>query len=116
MQNIQCLMYLLSANKYIYKYIGIMNDCNSIVVSNDTHKNEILIAQSTFLHNIKLSTSASNDTKTMEKEKKRNRSKGRVIILIEMIQMMLLYGEVCTDMFFIHINSSSYEGLYMHST
>ena len=91
MQNVQCLICSSGANKYIWKYIFRLVDYNYTDVSTAAHKNGALITQSTFLHNSKLSTSASNEAKVMEKDKKKNQPERRVISIIEMIQIMLLY-------------------------
>ena len=72
MQNVQSLLYSPGTNKYICKYIGEMDENNRIVVSTNAHKNGELITKSTFLHNIKIATSAFNEKAAMEKNKKKN--------------------------------------------
>ena len=72
MQNIQSLLYSPGANKYICKYIVILDENNCIVVSTNAHKNGELITKSTFLHNTKIATSAFNEKATLEKSKKKS--------------------------------------------
>ena len=86
-----------------------MDDCNYTVMSTDAHKNGTLITQSKFLHNKKVSTSAFNEAKSKEKDKNKNKPKGRVLSLTEMIQMLLLYDKVQTDIFLIHIQTTPLE-------
>ena len=49
-----------------------MDDCNYTVMITDAHKGRTLITHSTFLHNTKVSTSAFNEAKAVEKDKKYN--------------------------------------------
>ena len=107
MQNVQYLMYSTGANKYICKYIGKMDYCIYTTVITDAHKNGTLMRQFTSLHNTKVSTSNFNEVKLMEKDKNKNRPNGRVISLMEMIQMMLLYGKVHTDICYSYSNKAS---------
>ena len=86
-----------------------MDYCNYTIVSTDAHKNGTLITQSTFLHNTKASTSVFNEAKSMEKDKKTNQVEGRVMSLIEIIQIILLYGEVHRGMSCIHIQTTPLE-------
>ena len=100
MQNIQYLLYSTGANKYLYKYIGEMDENNYTVISNDAYENGTLVSYTTFSHNTKIATSVHHEEKAKQKDRKRNRPKGRIISLCEMYQVLLRYSEVHTDMAF----------------
>ena len=61
------------------------------------------MSQSTFLHNTKISTSAINEIKALQKKRGKGHPKGRCISLMEMIQVMLNYPQIHTDMVFENI-------------
>ena len=61
MQNIQCLSSTGNANKYVFKYVGKIDENNHVIVRAHTHDSGKLISQSTFLHNTKISSSAINE-------------------------------------------------------
>ena len=109
MQNVQCLMYSVGANKYICKYIGKMDENNYTVVSTDAHKNGTLISQTTFLHNTKIATSAHHEEKARQNDRNSKKPKGRIISLCEMYQVQLRYPEVHSDMEFEQIQTTPLE-------
>ena len=84
-----------------------MDDCDYTVVSTNAHTNGTLIAQSAFLQNTKISTSPFNEPKAIEKDKKNDRPKGHVISLMEMIQILVLYGKLHTYIFYSYSNNVS---------
>ena len=103
MQNIQCLFQTNGLNKYICKYIAKIDENNYIIIRAHPHDPGILIAQSVFLHNTKISTSAINERKALQKKRGKDHPRGREISLMEMLQVMLNYPQIHTDMVFENI-------------
>ena len=99
-KNIQCLIHSGGINKYICKYIGKIDENNYVIIRAHPHDPGVLISQAVFLHNTKVSGSAINAKKEFEKKRGNKRPKGRAISLMEMIQVMLNYPQVHTDMVF----------------
>ena len=105
MQNIQCLTFSDGFIKYICKYIGKIDENNMMLIRAHAHDKGILISQETFLHNTKISTSAINEMKALQKSRGKKHPKGRSISLMEMWQVMLGYSQVHTDMVFVSVTT-----------
>ena len=103
MQNIQCLTQSGGLNKYVCKYIGKIDENNYFIIHAHPHDPGVLISQSTFLHNTKVTGSAINEMKALEKKRGNNHPRGRAISLMEMIQVMLSYPQIHTDMVFENV-------------
>ena len=103
MQNIQCLTQSGGMNKYVCKYIGKIDENNHVIIRAHPHDPGVLISQSTFLHNTKVTGSAINEMKALEKQRGKKHPKGRAISLMEMIQVMLSYPQIHTDMVFENV-------------
>ena len=103
MQNIQWLTHTGGLNKYICKYIGKIDENNYVVVRAHAHDPGILISQKVFLHNTKITSSKMNELKAMQKKRDKNHPKGRAISLMEMLQVMLNYPQIHTDMVFENV-------------
>ena len=76
MQNIQCLTHSNVFIEYICKYIGKIDENNHIIIRAHAHDKGVLISQSTFLHNTKISSSAINEKKNLDKSRGKNHPKG----------------------------------------
>ena len=109
MQNCQVLTLANGANKYVVKYISKIDEQNRVIISVDVHRNGVLISQSTFLHNTKVNTSKINEEKHLEKQRNKDHPRGRAISLMEMLQVMLEYPEVYTNLVFEHIPTQPLE-------
>ena len=105
MQNIQWLTVCGGLNKYICKYIGKIDENNYVIIRAHPHDPGVLISQAVFLHNTKISGSAINEMKAMENKRGKNHPKGRAISLMEMLQVMLNYPQVHTDMVFENVST-----------
>lgn len=70
MQNIQCLTHSGGLNKYVCKYIGKIGDNNYVIIRAHPHDPGVLVPQSTFFHNTKLSISSIYEMKELQKERK----------------------------------------------
>ena len=100
MQNIQWLTVCGGLNKYICKYIGKIDENNYVIIRAHPHDPGVLISQKVFLHNTKISGSSINEMKALEEKRGKGHPKGRAISLMEMLQVMLNYPQVHTDMVF----------------
>lgn len=100
MQNIQYLHCTNGLNKYVCKYIGKIDEQNYVIVKSSQHDKGTLMTKAKFLHNTKIATSAYNEKKSFQKDRSNFHPRGRIISLMEMIQLMLSYSEVRTDMNF----------------
>ena len=103
MQNVQSLLVCNGCNKYVCKYCAKLDQQNHVIVK--SHPNDIgtLMSRSRFLHNTKISTSAYNEKKIMDKDRYKNHPSGRKISLFQMLQQMLGFPEVFHDMNFIQV-------------
>ena len=68
-----------------------------------------LMSQAQFLHNTKVGTSEYNEKKAFEKSRDSKLPNGRCMPILQMVQMMLGYPEVFTDMEFVMIPTLPYE-------
>ena len=109
MQNIQRITNTGGCNKYCVKYVGKIDEQNSVVVCADGHRNGVLVSKSTFLHNTKLSASKRNEAKAMNSKRESFHARGRAIAETEMLHTMLMYSEVSTDMVFVDISTMPLE-------
>ena len=109
MQNIQLITNTGGCNKYCIKYVGKIDEQNSVVVFSDGHKNGVLITKTSFLHNTKLSASKSNEDKQMKSKRESFHPRGRAIAETEMIHTILLYSEVATDLIFVDVATTPLE-------
>ena len=103
MHNVQWLTASNGLNKYIYKYIGEIDENNNVIMHAHTHDPGVLISQATFLHNTKITSSAINEMKTLDNTRGKKHPKGRAISLMEMMQVMLNYHQIHTDMVFENV-------------
>ena len=103
MQNCQVLTLANGANKYVVKYISKIDENNRVIISVDVFRNGVLKSQSTFLHNTKVNTSKINEEKHLENLRNKNHPRGRAISLMEMMQVILEYPEVYTNLVFENI-------------
>ena len=103
MQNIQFLTNSNGVNTYLCKYIGKIDENNHVIVRCNTHDPGNLISRSTFLHNMKSTTSAMNEMKVLSKKHGNKGPMGRAISLMEMTQVMLNYPQIYTDMVFVNV-------------
>ena len=69
MQNIQCLTQSGGLNKYVCKYIGKIDENNHVIIRAHPHDPGTLVSQKNILHNTKVSTSAFNEMKSLEKKR-----------------------------------------------
>ena len=100
MQNIQSLTHTNGLNRYVCKYVGKIDDQNQIIVRAHPYDNGTLISNYTFLHNTKIVSSAINEDKALNKKRTKHHPKGRSISIMEMLQIMMSYPQVKTDMVF----------------
>lgn len=100
MQNIQNLTHTNGLNRYVCKYIGKIDEQNRILISSHPYKQNCLVNKSSFLHNTKITSSAINENKYFSKQRDKKHPRGRAITLMEMLQIMLSYPQVRTDMIF----------------
>ncbi|MGB0404839.1 MAG: hypothetical protein ACPGDB_01450, partial [Fusobacterium sp.] len=100
MQNIQSLTHTNGLNRYVCKYVGKLDEQNQIIVNSHPYDNGKLISNYTFLHNTKITSSKLNEEKVLKKRRDKYHPKGRAISLMEMLQIMLSYPQVKTDMTF----------------
>ena len=100
MQNIQCLLSSGGINKYICKYVAMVDEVNHVIIRAHPHDAGRLVSQTTFLHNNKISSSAINEKKALQSQRGSKHPTGRKISLMEMLQVMLGYPQVHTDMVF----------------
>ena len=70
MQNIQCLCQTNGCNRYVCKYCAMVDANNHIIIRANPHDPGMLMSQSTFLHNTKISTSAINEMKAFQRTAK----------------------------------------------
>ena len=103
MQNVQWLTLSGGLNKYVCKYIGKIDENNHVIIRAHPHDPGVLISQKTFLHNTKISSSAINELKALEKKRGNKGPMGRAISLMEMWQMMMGYPQIHTDMVFENV-------------
>ena len=106
MKNIQCLIHSGGINKYICKYVGEIDENDHIIVRAHVHDKGVLISQSTFLNNTKISSSAINEMKALQKSRGKNHSTGQEISHMEIMKMLWNYPQVHKDMTF-HLHTSS---------
>jgi len=98
MQNIQYLYCTNGVNKYVCKYVAKLDQANYVVVRAHPNDKGVLLTKSQFLHNTKIASSAFNENKARENSRYNKHNNGRSIMLIQMVQLMLGYSEVLTDM------------------
>ena len=109
MQNIQLITNTGGCNKYCIKYVGKIDEQNSVVVYADSHKNGVLVSKASFLHNTKLSASKINEKKLINSKRESFHGRGRAIAETEMLHSMLRYSEVATDLICIDIAATPLE-------
>ena len=109
MQNIQRIINTGGCNKYCIKYVGKIDEQNSVIVYADSHKNGVLIIKSTFLHNTKLSASKINEDKCLKAKRESSHGRGSAVAETEMLHTMLRYSEVSTDLVFEDIATTPLE-------
>ncbi len=105
MQNIQCLTQSGGLNKYVCKYIGKIDENNHVIIRAHPHDPGVLVSQSTFLHNTKISSSSINELKALQKKRGKNHPKGRAMSLMEMMHVCLGYPQIHTDMVFESVST-----------
>ncbi|MGB0405008.1 MAG: hypothetical protein ACPGDB_02325, partial [Fusobacterium sp.] len=105
MQNIQSLTHTNGLNRYVCKYIGKIDEQNQIIIKSNPSDKGNLISNGTFLHNTKITSSELNEKRAFEKKRERFHPKGRSISITEMLQIMLSYPQVRTDMEFTIIGT-----------
>lgn len=103
MQNAQVLTQTNGCNKYVCKYVAKVDEQNRVIVSTARNKNGALVTESTFLHNTKITSSKINKDKALQNKRYNKHPKGRKISLMEMLQILLKYKEVHTNMNFENI-------------
>lgn len=91
-------------SRYVVKYIIKIDENNYIVMKANQKENEANIkAEKVFLCNTKVSSSALNEKKKLDASRHRKRNKGRAIASTEMMQLLLGFPQVHTNMEFIRI-------------
>ena len=100
MQNVQNLTHTNGLNRYVCKYIGKIDEQNKIFIKSHPYKDDSLVNKSTFLYNTKIASSSTNEEKKLSKQRNKYHPKGRAISIMEMLQIMLSYPQVRTDMIF----------------
>ena len=105
MQNIQWLTTTCGLNTYICKYVGKIDENNHVIIRAHAHDPGVMVSQATFLHNTKITSSAINEIKRFEKSRSKNHPKGRAISLMEMLQVMIGYPQIHTDMVFENVST-----------
>ena len=98
MQNIQSLTHTNGLNRYVCKYIGKIDEQNQIFIRSHPNDPSKLVSSSNFLHNTKVTGTAINEEKALNKKRHKHNPKGRAISLVEQLQIMLSYPQVRTDM------------------
>ena len=98
MQNVQSLAHTNGLIRYVCKYIASIDENNYISIKSNSRQSGSLIAKKTFLHNTKISTSAIHEKKALNYKRDKFHPKGREVCVTEMLQIMLSYPQVRTDM------------------
>ena len=103
MQNIQMLTDCGGVNKYVCKYIGKIDEQNYVVIHVDGR--EQLVTKGQFLHNTKITSSKKNEENVRRKRRDFNHPQGRAVSQNEMVDLLLQYPEIMTNLNFIHIST-----------
>ena len=98
MQNVQSLTHTNGLTKYVCKYVCKIDEHNRIIVSADPHDGSSLRTSGIFLHNTKITSSHINEEKALKSNKDNLHPSGRYVVILEIIQMLLSYPQVQTDM------------------
>ena len=103
MQNLQSLIQTNGTNKYLCKYCAKLDQQNYVVVRAHPHHAGTLQLRSQFLSNTKISSSAFNESKMLQKSRDYKHPRGRAVSLMQIVQQIFGYPEVFTDLKFIQI-------------
>ena len=103
MQNLQMLTDCGGVNKYVCKYIGKIDEQNYVVLHVDGRGQ--LVTKGQFLHNTKITSSKKNEDDAREKRRDRNHPQGRAVSQNEMVDLLLQYPEIMTNLNFIHVST-----------
>ena len=105
MQNAQFITQSGGCNKYINKYLTKLDENNSVFTKSDGKDPNTFTQETMFMHNTKITSSKIQEEKKINKMRVKNQLRGRKISLMQMLQGMLGYPEVQTDMEFVPICS-----------
>ena len=103
MQNVQMLTDCGGVNKYVVKYIGKIDEQNYVVIYADGRGQ--LVTKGQFLHNTKITSSKKNDDEARSKRRDNNHPQGRAVSQNEMVDLLLQYPEIITNLNFIHVST-----------
>ena len=108
MQNVQFLTSSCGLNNYICKYIAKIDEHNHVIIRSNPYDKGVLIYQSTFTHNTKITSSAINETHHL-KSRGKSHPKGRATSLMEIFQFMLNYHHIHTEIIFENVPTIALE-------
>ncbi|CAB9521100.1 hypothetical protein SEMRO_1164_G248040.1 [Seminavis robusta] len=92
-------------SRYVVKYL-IKIDENNYVAFHAKHSDDKTIkAEHVFLHNTKITSSAINEAKKLKQSRHENRPKGRALASTEMMQIILAYPQIYTNMEFVKVST-----------
>jgi len=91
------------ASRYLAKYVAGIDENNRVYVGASPHQPNDIELQYEFLHNTKVTGSAIQEAKRLEKRRDKRHPTGRVISEMEMISILFDYEQVYTNIKFVHI-------------
>ena len=89
--------------KYLAKYISKIDKNNSVTLAADPQNPNTVHAQSTFIHNSKIASSAMNEKLMADAKRNSHHPQGRAISTMEQLQLLLGHPQVHTTMKFVII-------------
>ena len=89
--------------KYLAKYISKIDKNNSVTLAADPQNANTVHAQSTFIHNSKITSSAINEQRASDAKRDSHHPQGRAISTMEQLQLLLGHPQVHTTMKFVII-------------
>ena len=103
-QNLQiCTTY--STSRYVAKYVASIDKNNYIMISVNPNDPHSLRTEKMFLHNTKVASSAMNEKERFKKRRDNFHPTARSISQMEMLQLILGYPQVHTDIEYVNIST-----------
>ena len=91
--------------RYIVKYIVKIDENNYVAFHGKYGDDKVIGAEQVFLHNTKITSSAINEAKKLKESRHKDRPKGRALAATEMMQIILGYPQIFTNLEFIKVST-----------
>jgi len=96
-------------NSYLIKYCVQKDQSNAVFLKADPKTRDLYYAESKFLHNTKISSSARHEQSSIMKSRHAGFPQGRVVSHFEMMQLILGYPEIHTNIELLKITTAPLE-------